>query len=77
MWRRRVLGAGEDGPEIFVPSSSGRIVANGSTSTGTALAGITLIQNFNATTIGTSRDFEDTVRRAIYDVQRRNPGSGL
>jgi hypothetical protein len=40
--------------------------------------GPTIVQlNFHGPTVGTSRDFEDTVRRALYDIGRRNPGTGL
>lgn len=70
---------GERGPELFIPSVSGQIIPNGSPATQAALvgAGTSITLNFNGPTVGTSREFEDTVRRALYDVQRRNPGSGL
>jgi hypothetical protein len=68
---------GEAGPELFVPSSSGTIHTAGATAR-MAGGGPTIVQlNFHGPTVGTSRDFEDTVRRALYDISRRNPGTGL
>jgi phage-related protein len=63
---------GESGPEIFVPRVGGTILSNGSGGGGTE---VTL--NFYGTTVGTSREFQDIIRQALYDVQRRNPGTGL
>jgi phage-related protein len=65
---------GEAGPELFVPNQSGRIHTAGTTTTA---GGMTVQLIFNGPTVGTSRDFEDTVRRALYDIGRRNPGTGL
>jgi hypothetical protein len=63
---------GERGPELFVPRQSGTIVPN------TRVGGATTISlNFYGPTVGSSREFQDSVRRALYDVQRRNPGTGL
>lgn len=67
---------GEAGPELFIPNQSGRIMANGSGSMA-AVGGMSVQLVFNGPTVGTSRDFEDAVRRALYDVSRRNPGTGL
>lgn len=67
---------GEAGPELFIPNQSGRIVA-GAVSGGSGVGGMNVALNFYGPTAGTSREFEDTVRRALYDVQRRNPGTGL
>ncbi len=68
---------GEAGPELFVPSNSGTIHTAGATAR-MAGGGPTIVQlNFHGPTVGTSRDFEDTVRRALYDISRRNPGTGL
>jgi hypothetical protein len=33
--------------------------------------------NFYGPTLGSSREFEDTVRKALFDVTRRNVTSGL
>jgi hypothetical protein len=67
---------GEAGPELFVPRSSGTIHTAGATAR-MASSGGNVTQNFYGTTVGTSREFEDTVRRALYDVNRRNPGFGF
>jgi hypothetical protein len=66
---------GEAGPELFIPSANGTIIPNGRGSAGGV--GGNIVLNFYGPTVGTSRDFQDTVRRALYDVQRRNPGTGL
>jgi hypothetical protein len=62
---------GEAGPELFIPRQSGYIAPSVGGSGGGLGGGISL--NFYGTTVGSSREFEDTVRRAIYDVNRRNP----
>ena len=62
---------GEAGPELFIPSSAGTIRTAGAGTS--AIGGTTVVLNFHGPTVGTSRDFEDAVRRAIYDVNRRNP----
>lgn len=70
---------GEVGPELFIPKASGTVIPNGFSSRGVdGFGGGTVVQLvFNGPTVGTSREFEDTVRRALYDVQKRNPGTGL
>lgn len=68
---------GEAGPELFIPNQSGRVVANGAASMAAVGGGMTVQLVFNGPTVGTSREFEDTVRRALYDIGRRNPGTGL
>lgn len=64
---------GEAGPELFVPRQSGTILPNGTVGGDTLVVNL----NFHGPTVGTSREFEDTVRRALYDVSRRNPGLGF
>ncbi len=68
----RTYLVGESGPEVFIPRTSGYISSGAGGGGGTE---VTL--NFYGTTIGTSREFEDVVRLALYNVQRRNPGTGL
>jgi phage-related protein len=68
---------GEVGPELFVPSQSGTIHTASDTANMAMGGGMVVNLLFNGPTVGTSREFEDTVRRALYDVSRRNPGSGL
>jgi len=71
---------GESGPELFIAGQSGTIIPHYSPAPGASVAavgggGVTL--NFYGPTVGTSREFEDTVRRALYDVGRRNVSSGV
>lgn len=69
---------GEVGPELFIPNASGYIQPNAASGSGVGGGIVNVFElNFNGPTVGTSREFEDTVRRALYDVQRRNPGTGL
>lgn len=68
---------GEAGPELFVPNQSGRIISNSASRMSGVGGGSAINLNFYGPTVGTSREFEDTVRRALYDVGRRNPGTGL
>lgn len=68
---------GERGPELFVPSDSGRIVPSTTSARAMGVGGTTIQLHFNGPAIGSSREFEDLVRRALYDVSRRNPGVGL
>ena len=80
---------GESGPELFVPGRMGTIIPSlhvpdplgmtrmPSPMPSPAPSQTTINVNLHGTNIGTSREFQDVVRRAFYDVQRRNPGSGL
>ena len=67
---------GEAGPELFVPNTSGRIVPGVSSGTPFAAGGMT-VNVYTGTVLGTERDVEDAVRRAMYNVNRRNPGLGF
>ena len=76
---------GESGPELFVPGLTGTVIPNFMEPRQVGLpggggvggGGSTFILNFNGPAVGTSRDFQDLVRRAFYDVQRLNPGTGI
>ena len=71
--RGRAYVVGEAGPELFIPRSSGTIVAGAGGAA--ALAGMNVTLVFNGPT--NPRESEDWVRRVLYDVGRRNPGTGL
>jgi hypothetical protein len=62
---------GESGPELFVPRTSGTIVPNGRGGGGV------VVNVYQSGPAIPSREWEDMVRRALYDVQRRNPGLGF
>lgn len=64
---------GERGPELFVPSTSGNIVANSRLRTGGG-GGSTIIVNV-AGSVLSERDLTEVVRRGLYQVSRRNPGA--
>jgi hypothetical protein len=78
----RAYVVGESGPEMFVPGVTGTVIPNlfepkaipmpAAPGGGGMTMGVTL--NFYGPAVGTSREFEETVRRALYDVTRRNPG---
>ena len=70
---------GERGPELFVPGSSGSIVPNNQLAVGGGGGGYApaINLNFYGPAVGSDREFEDLVRRALYDVGRRNPGLGF
>ncbi len=71
---------GEKGPELFVPGSAGTIVPNvhapnAATMAGTTTmgGGVTVIINGDVT----GDEIVEKVRRGLYDIGRRNPGTGL
>lgn len=68
---------GEAGPEIFVPRRSGQIIPNSQAMMSRAGGGSVFNLNFYGPAVGTSREWQDLVRRAFYDVQRLNPGTGF
>ena len=68
---------GEVGPELFIPGMSGKVVPSGAAMRMAGGGGTEVTLNFYGTTVGTSREFQDIIRQALYDVQRRNPGTGL
>lgn len=63
---------GERGPEMFVPGTSGNIIPN--SAIGSAAGGAVVV-NVYGNLLTSKRDLEDMVRRALYDVNRRNPGA--
>lgn len=62
---------GEEGPELFVPSSSGRIIPNDKMATGRGSSvGGNVVVNLRANTIIHDRDFEDMVTNAIVNARK-------
>jgi hypothetical protein len=68
---------GERGPELFVPGANGTIIPNTSSPAAARSGGgggdVTF--HFHGNLLSTRRELEDMVRRALYDVNRRNPGA--
>lgn len=65
---------GEQGPELFVPKSSGTIVPNSRTAPTArfgASSGQAVVVNFNGPVAGSKRDFERMVVNAIREARRR------
>lgn len=76
---------GEKGPELVrlpagsdvIPNSRLRSHATTPVASVGGSRGFTLIQNFHGPVVGAGREFEDAVRRALYDVSRRNPSLSI
>lgn len=71
---------GERGPEVFVPRQSGHIVPNGGGAPGSVAvtaASAAPVININirgGTIVGSSREFQETVRKAIDGLRERGVG---
>lgn len=71
---------GEKGPELFVPGSAGTIVPNVHAPSAASMAGA--MGGGSGITINvygdvTGTEIVEKVRRGLYDIGRRNPGTGL
>ena len=66
---------GEAGPELFIPSQSGRIVANG-TSGAAGLAGLVVNLNIGGSVVS-ERDLVDAVYDGLLARQRQIGALGL
>jgi phage-related minor tail protein len=62
---------GEKGPELFIPNTSGNIVPNGATSTGSAFGGMASVTNINIYAQGIGdRELGRQVVQALREYQR-------